>query len=1203
MSLRLLLGRAGIGKTRRCLNDIFDCLRENPLGPPLIFIVPAQETYSMERELAQFGGSMRAQVYSFRRFAHKVLRETGGAALLPVSELGRRMMLKGILLEEKGRLEMMGAMQNRHGFLASLSELVGEVKTCRLSPEALIGAAGQEAGQLGMKLRDFSLVLRRINEKLVDKYTDPDDYLNLLAGQIPGAALLEGCRVWIDGFNSFSPQEYEVIKALLLKSSELTITLCLDEAATKMSLPENHPFVKPRETYHRLCRLARSTGATEVTVYLAPGSCRRFKDDAPELAYLEQSFFTYPVHTYKEQPKCIFLTAAVNTRAEVEGIARKVRRLMRSGGLRARKIMIAVRDVNVYFPLLQRVFEDYQIPFFIDHRHSVMHHPLVELLRSAAEVWQSGWTYDPVFRYLKTGLSPLTRDETDRLENYVLAAGIRGGRWYSEEPWKYVPGRNWLEDQAEEAIPAELVELDAMRRRAVKELRAAQLKVQSALSGRPGSMAGRTWSAILVDLCLELGIPWQLEQWSKAALAAGRPDLARQHPQVWKLVNGLLDELAEVLGQDRLTLAEWSGVLDSGFEALSLGMIPPGLDAVTIGSLDRSRPPRDVEALFIPGLTEGVLPAALRKHGVFTERERELLADRLAEQKLELPPGTRDSLHQEQFLVYRALTRTGGALYLSYPLGDDEGRAATPSMVIRRVRELFPALRTELLPADPSGGRGDVDFMEHPAGLLPRLSLRWREAVWGHQVHPAWWRLYNLLAERDEWRSKLQLLVNTLSYKNTEAPLGEELALGLWSRGNRSQKYFSSSVSRLERFVRCPFAHFLAHGLQLEERAVYRLAPPDTGQLYHEALRIFVEKVTGEGGRWDELSDDQAKNICAEIVNTLAPRLQGQILLSSARLSRQKDRLLERLSDTVLAMTRQLRASSFRPAALEVYFGPRGKMPAETGSVSVPAPYWPELLLPPLEVELDGGAKLILSGRIDRVDLGPGQESYYLRIIDYKSGPEKLELPRVLAGAQLQLLVYLQVALEYFTALCARSGQLVEPAGAFYLKVQRPILSLATPDVPPAELEQEWLKQFKLNGLLVDSGAELFGLLDQGLGPGCTSLLVPASLKKDGTVSGTSSSSVYTPGEFQWLMDYLRQLLKTIGQDIAAGRVDIAPLKVGQAGACDFCVYSPVCRFDLWLPENCFRSLNLDAKELRRRVQYEAGQKGGAGCDFYSLDR
>ncbi|WP_051273661.1 helicase-exonuclease AddAB subunit AddB [Desulfotruncus alcoholivorax] len=1202
MALRLLLGRAGVGKTRRCLDEIFAKLRESPLGPPLVFIVPAQETFSMERELARFGGSMRAQVYSFRRFAHRVLRETGGAALLPVSELGRRMMLKGILLEEKGSLEMMGAMQNRHGFLASLSELVGEVKTCRLSPEDLIEAAGLEDGQLGMKLRDFSLVFRRVNEKLADKYTDPDDYLNLLAGQIPGSAMLEGCRVWVDGFNSFTPQEYEVIKALFLKSKELTITLCLDEASTQKRLPENHPFVKPKETYHRLCRLARSAGAAVETVFWATGANWRFKN-APELAYLEKSFFTYPVRSYKEQLDRIFLAAAVNTRAEVEGIARKVRRLMRDGGLRPRRIMVAVRDINVYFPLFQRVFEDYEIPFFIDHRQSIMHHPLVELLRSAVEVWQLGWTYDPVFRYLKTGLAPLNRDETDRLENYVLAAGIRGSRWYGEEPWRYLPGRNWLEDKPEEDMPPELAEIDAVRRRAIKELRAAQLKVRGAASGQPGRITGRDWSRVLVDLCLELGIPWRLDQWSNAALDAGRPDLARQHLQVWRLVNGLLDELAEVLGNDRLTVAEWGAVLDAGFEALSLGMIPPGLDAVTIGSLDRSRPPRDVEALFIPGLTEGVLPAAIRKYGVFTERERELLSGRLAAKELELPPGTRDRLYQEQFLVYRALTRTGGALYLSYPLGDDEGRAVSPSMVIRRVRELFPGLETELMPADPPGGRADLDFMEHPAGLLPRLALRWREAAWGRRVHPAWWRLYNLLAERDEWRPKLQLLVNGLSRRNTEAPLGEDLALGLWSRGNGKQKYFASSVSRLERFVRCPFAHFLAHGLQLEERAVYRLAPPDTGQFYHEALRIFVEKVTGAGAHWDNLNDEQVKDICAGIVDTLAPRLQGRILLSSARLRRQKDRLLERLNDTALAMARQMRESGFRPAALEVYFGPRGKIPSQAGSITGPAPFWPELLLPPLELELAGGVKLTLSGRIDRVDLGPAQEGYYLRVIDYKSGPEKLELPRVLAGAQLQLLVYLQVALKYFASFCARSGQKVEPAGAFYLKVQRPILNLSVPDVPVSDLEREWLKQFKLNGLLVDCGAELYRLLDKGLGPGCTSLLVPASLNKDGGISGRSAASVYTPEEFQRLMDSLGQLLKMIGQDIAAGRVDIAPLKIGNSGACDFCAYGPVCRFDLWLPENRFRSVNLDAKELRRRVQYEAGRKGGVCIDFYSLDR
>ncbi|MGB9825695.1 MAG: PD-(D/E)XK nuclease family protein, partial [Desulfofundulus sp.] len=628
-------------------------------------------------------------------------------------------------------------------------------------------------------------------------------------------------------------------------------------------------------------------------------------------------FFTYPTVPYTGTVHRVCLLAGVNLRAEVEGVVRAIRRLLREEGLRPRQIMVAVRDVDVYFPLFRRMLADYEIPFFIDHQQPVIHHPLVELLRSALEVWQKNWAYEPVFRFLKTGLSRLSAGEVDRLENYVLAAGIRGSRWYSQEPWDYLPGRTWSEG-GQRPCSTELEEINRIRWRAVRELRSAQLKARETAAGRAGRLYGRQWARILLELCLELDVPRRLDEWSRAAREAGQPDLAREHQQVWRLVSGLLDELVEVLGEVELSAAELSGVLDAGLEAMRLSLIPPALDAVTVGSLDRSRPPRDVQALFLPGLTERALPASIRTGGVFTEREREQLTTWLRERDLELPAGTVDRLHQEQFLIYQVLTRTGGKLFLSYPLGDGEGRAVTPSPVIRRVRELLPELRPQFLPVEPPGGAADVEYVEHPAGLLPRLALRWLEASWGRTVHPLWWRLYNLLLEEGGWRDRLSMLIVGLTGRNVEPPLGREMGLKLWGRKEGKKYKLASNVSRLERFVQCPFAHFLDYGLGLEERAVYRLAPPDTGQLYHEALRLFVERVQKNGPPWEQLGEEEVRRICAELVEDLAPRLQNSILLSSARLRQQKARLLERVSDSARALVRQIQESGFRPAALEV---------------------------------------------------------------------------------------------------------------------------------------------------------------------------------------------------------------------------------------------------------------------------------------------
>lgn len=1203
MSLRLIIGRAGTGKTRTCLDEITSQMKENPLGPPLIFIAPAQATFNMERELAFRGGSIRAQVYSFKRLAYRVLRETGGAERQPVSELGRRMLLKSILMEHKGNLNILGALHNRSGFLVSLSDIVGEFKICRISPGDLeLLVENEKQSRLEMKLQDLNFVYSRLSEMMADKLTDPDDYLDLLAGQIPAANFLAGCRVWIDGYISFTPQEWAVIEQLLVKADEVTVTLCADKKALLENMPGYHPFEKSRETFDRIKRLAGKRGAGVEVQFLEPSPNPRFAR-APELRHLERYFFEYTAPSYDKVSPKVKLMSGVNLRAEVEGAARAIRRLLRDEGMRLREIMIAVREVEVYFPLLRQLLADYDIPYFIDHTRPVMHHPLVELIRSALEVWQSNWPYEPVFRYLKSGLTRVSRDETDILENYVLAAGIRGSSWYNERPWHYVPRNLWGEGKNEdEEYAARLEEVNLIRHRAVKELRAAQLKMREIATGRPRRVSGREWAGILLELCLDLDIPRRLDHWSIAALEEGKPELSGEHRQIWKLLMRLLDEFVDVLGDTKLTIAEVAAVLDSGLEAVNFRQIPPGPDAVTVGSLERSLPPGDIKALFVLGLTEGALPANARRYGVLTENEREEFSRRLAACDRELLPGSDDRLHREQFLIYRVLTRTGGYLWLSYPLGDNEGRAVTPSPVFRRLKELFPLHNTGLLPAGPAEGDHDLCFAEHPVAVFSRMPLKWQEASWGRFVHPVWWQCYNLLLEKEDWAKRVGALVESFISRNVESPLGDKLAISLWGKQRRKLKVIPGSVSGLERFVKCPFSHFLSRGLRLKERVTYKLSPPDTGQLYHEALRRFVEYISTTGPGWDELQLGQVPEICSGLVDEVASGLQGNILLSSARFRRQKERLAERVTDSACALVQQVQASGLRPAALEVYFGPRGKGDMPRGRSGQSIPFLPELLLPPLELELAQGVSISLTGRIDRVDIGETQEGLYLSVIDYKSGSEKLNLGRVLAGEQLQLLVYLWVALRHFAAYCCDPGKEIKPAGAFYFRVQKPILDVENPGLPPEDLHNQWLRQFKLSGWLVDNGSNFFRFVDRNLGPGQASLVVPASLTKDGGISGRQKSSIYSPDEFKWLLSSLGELIKKIGLHLAGGRVDIAPLKAGQESACRFCPYGPVCRFDPWLPENSHRNLNWDNKDLRKRIEKEACGKGGRPFVLYNLD-
>ncbi|MFZ5591192.1 MAG: PD-(D/E)XK nuclease family protein, partial [Bacillota bacterium] len=656
------------------------------------------------------------------------------------------------------------------------------------------------------------------------------------------------------------------------------------------------------------------------------------------------------------------------------------------------------------------------------------------------------------------------------------------------------------------------------------------------------------------------------------------PALFHQHRQVWRAVMNLLDQLVEVLGDVPLQLAEVAAVLDVGLAALRYSLIPPGLDQVIVGDMERSRLPRGIRALFLCGLNEGCLPAAAKSQGILNAAERDKLAaiwpDRLT--------ATSVSMQYEQFLLYRLLAESAGQLWFCYPLGDAEGKSRLPAQPLRRLRELLP-VREEVVLPEVVPARPPWEQNEHPGRLLSGLTACWQTARRGGYVHPGWWQVYNVMLQSPEWRSRLSSLRQGLWEVNQEKPLGGQLAARLWLKKQGGRTVLYSSSSRLERFASCPFAHFLSYGLGLVERQQHKLAPPDTGRLYHTVLQDFVQYVQNHGLDWAQVDDALIQTVCGQLLEKHGRRLQNAILFSNARQRAVLRRLQTNLERALRALVRQMRHSAFRPAACEVRFGTGGATP-----------------VPHLEVPLSGGALLALTGQIDRLDLasGPGGELYY-RVVDYKTGPSSLALPELLAGTQLQLLVYLSAARQVLTA---GAGGVPLTAGAFYMPVHSAPLKLDEP-LPPDRLALEQLKQFRLQGLVVNHGARFWPLLDSQLRAGVVSVLVPVCLTREGDVHKNYLASIFTREELAVLQNSLQQLLQRLGQDILAGRVDIAPLKVGGRSACDYCLYYPVCRFDLWLPENSYRLLGARNKQLREQVSGLAGRKGEETIVLYRLDR
>ncbi|MCO1603003.1 helicase-exonuclease AddAB subunit AddB [Desulfosporosinus nitroreducens] len=1207
MGFRFVFGRAGSGKSTLCLEEIRSELRNEPGGAPFILLVPEQATYQLEVALANtpdLGGSLRAQVLSFRRLGWRVFSETGGGQKVLIGTIGKRMLIRKILLKHRLKLKAFARSATRPGMAELLAQAIGEFKTYRVVPNDLRKAKTASSILLD-KLDDLALIYEEFQATLGQGIRDPDDELTVLAEKIPYAPLIQGAKVWVDGFTGFTPQELEVLKIIMSSAQEVVITSSLDPSylseerhlETGIFRAGEELFTGPWKTYQDLQRIALETGTIIHPPTLLKAS-KRFKH--PWLWHLEKYYSAYPTISYgtnqsfdscnsmDEAPitvdtatEGIQVFSAVNRRAEVEGVARELRRLARDEGFCWNEMAVTTRDLTGYAELIAQVFTSYEVPHFLDYKRSVLHHPLIELLQSILEVAQSNWGYEPLFRCLKTDFFSLQRDAVDRLENYVLEHGIHGEGWTRNVDWRY--HRQWTLGKNEEQRVTELMfqaELNSSRQTVYDLIAPLMHGFLSKAQSKTSNV--RTVTEALYVFLETLNIPSTLKRWSQKAQEEGDLSEARLHEQIWESVVQVLDEIVVGLGEESLELEDYALVLSSGIEGIELGLIPPGLDQVLVGSLDRSRNP-EVRVLFLIGANEGILPARPVSDGVLDAEERV----QLEKAGVALAPKGKSQTYEEQFFIYMALTRAVEKLVVSYPLTDEEGKGLTVSPVVTRIGHLFPTLNENFL-----GNQEDIHQISQPDSTLQIYAEQLRTLRQGEPLSTLWQATEKWLIEDPLRHNQTKRLQASLTTQNQEGKLQRPLARRLYG------KRLMASVSRLEQFAKCPFGHYARYGLKLRERSAYQLSSPNMGEFFHTLLHDFAIELQSRGLDWGKLTKEESWALISDLADQIAPSLQHEILLSSARYRYLTHKLKRTVHHAVRVLGEHARKGIFIPIQLEVGFGPQ-----ET--------------LPGVEIPLTEDDSLLLCGQIDRVDAAFLDGQVYLRILDYKSRELSLSLDSIYYGLNLQLLTYLNVALQgaevlLNTTLALPSSEETEsstessmseiaagrdnpflqkiPAGFLYFPVLEPQLEEKLP-LSTEELEQHRVRTVKVSGYLL-ANPKVLEAMDSTFTTGQSELL-GLKLKKDGTFK--KGTNVLTEGQFSLLSDYLRQWFREKGEEILDGDISLSPFRRGKSTGCQYCAYKPVCHFDPYLPENQYRDLSaLKPEEVWERLDIS---KEDTPCD------
>ena len=1129
---RFLLGPAGSGKTYRCLVDIRAALQAGLAGPPLVLLAPKQATFQLERQLLAgdgLCGYTRLHIFSFDRLARFVLERLSVTPPDQLDDEGRVMVLRALILRHENELKLFRPSARRPGLAQQLSRLLGELQQHQFTPAKLRALAARfpERRELPDKLHDLALLLEAYALWL-DRHglRDADGLLNLARDALRSKIRIpdSGFRIsglWLDGFAEMTPQELDLLAAILPHCDGATLAFCLEtapETGARQSWLSISSTVA--RTYQQCRQRLDPLPDCEISVELLSRDAEknRFAKN-PELAWLEAKW-SKPVPR-PTPPVSIRLSACAHPEAEAVLAAREILHFVRGGG-RFRDTAVLVRNLDDYHNPLARAFRRYAIPFFLDRRESVAHHPLAELTRSALRTVGFNWRHDDWFAALKAGFSAVDQPEIDRLENAALEFGWRGAQW--REPVRIM------------ADPGLTGSLERLRQKILPpfEALAGQL---TRLDNQP---TGPQLAESLRQLWNELGVKEILERWGAAAddpSAIGNRQSAI-HLTVWEQMNVWLDNVALAFSVEALSLRDWLPILEAGLAGLTVGVVPPALDQVLIGAVDRARNP-DLKLALVLGANEGMFPESPAAPPILTPADR----DELERHDVVLGPNVRDQLARERYLGYIACTRAGEKLFVTFSRQNTGGQALNPSSLIVHLQALFPGLKSDEFHPDM-----DWRNAEHVADLVAPLVLICGSSAMRDPSAPSSGIMNQsrlTSAATGNWPELLKLPVLAGLKKSLEglrepdpaANLSPDLAEAIYG------PTLHSSVSRLEEFAQCPFRFFVHSGLRAEERKMFELDARERGSFQHEVLKLFHEQLTTEGRRWRDLTPAEARERVGKIAADLAPGYRDGLLRADDQ-GRFTARMLGRsLQDFVETLVTWMRGQyEFDPAAAELEFG------FDAGG----GPAW--------ELDLGGGHKLALRGRVDRIDLcrETSERAWYV-VMDYKSGRRKLDPILVEHGVQLQLLGYL-AALRRWPHSHALPGvrQLI-PAGAFYVNLRGKYEFGSTRAEALADAGKSRRLAYRHTGRFsMDALPKLDNRADVKAGDQFN-----YRRKSDGSLYKGSTEALPRV-EFEALLDRMETQLTGMGRAIFAGTARVDPYRKGSETPCGFCDYRAVCRIEPW---------------------------------------
>lgn len=1126
MSVRFLLGASGSGKSRQIYNEIIQASIKEP-ERNFYLIVPEQYTMEAQRELVTMhpaGGMMNIDAIGMNRLAYRVFDELGISTGQVLEDFGKSMLIKKILCEQQDTLQVYGSYYDKLGFVDEMKSMMSEIFQYNIKQDTIDEIMEQipEDSVVAGKMQDIRHIYEEFEAFAGERYIVAEQLVELLTRHVGQSKLVCGSSLYFDGFTGFTPVQLELVEKLMTCADDLTFSFTLDDRDQKYEhIKDYELFYLTKTTIKKLTEAAAVAGVEIESPVVLPGTINYRLGENRELFFLERNLFRSPYQKWKQPLERIHLTATGDAQDEIVFVASTIRRLVREEGYRYKDIAIVAGDLEQASHIYERVMDEYEIPVFIDANACLKANPCAETIRSVLAVLADDFSYDSVFRFLKAGMTDLSFEDIELLENYALKRGVRG---YNR--WNRAVSENY-----EKTSPVN-----------VEEIRQAFMKmfgdIRKVFADKKA--VTKDYVEALYDFLLQIHMYEKLEARKNELYEENRINEGDAYGQIFEKTVRLFDKIAELLGDTKMSVKEFYEIVDTGLSDIEVGVVPPTVDRVLIGDITRSRL-NHIKVLFFTSVNDGIVPKAPKKGRILSDRDRDILSDC----GLELAPSDKQNSYIEQFYIYTILTKPSDHLYISYHKLSTSLESMRPSYLLGRISSIFPSLQAEEYDA--------ASCMPDTVNRSLRRILRTEE----DDSEDAESRILTRILTEKGFARELTAIYKGRTYRNVAEQLPPETIALLYGR------YLHASVSKLELYARCGFAYFLKYGLRLKEREMYQVDVRNVGVILHSVMEgLFKQVRDTRNNDWENFPEDERMLMVTELVNRAAEESAGDFFEDNAR-NAYMLQMIERMAQTSAGMLQKhIRLGSMKPGMLEKTFD---SAKDEVGSYLF---------------ELPNQIQMSINGKIDRVDVEEEDGTVYIKVIDYKSSTRKLSLEEVLNGEQLQLVTYSAIAYEIEKMIYPDKN--IQIAGLLYYSFDDPVIEIESSEIDTdteqpefsdqEKLDAERMEKMKLQGFVNESPAVI-----QKMDHTCNQSL-PVKLDKNGDIK--KSENVVSADQIRTIMELTRENIEELGSQIAEGKIAIEPYKNKSNTGCDYCEFKNICHFDVKNGGNQYR--RPDNEKLKR---------------------